>query len=104
VTDESEGHVAMDAPHGREESNMIDNETKESQDRLLEQAIGVLRTRYEIGNGYPGVSSTEAADVVATLESAVHADGTDREEAVALAHHLVDDDKPEASPLWPRSH
>jgi hypothetical protein len=86
---------------------MIDNATRESQDRLLRQAISVVRTRYELGTGYPGVSSGEAADVVVALEAAAHADdadGTDREEALALAHRLVDDDQPEASPLWPRSH
>ncbi|MHC1560736.1 hypothetical protein ACR9E3_17400 [Actinomycetospora sp. C-140] len=86
---------------------MIDSATRESQDRLLEQAVGVLRTRYELGTGYPHVSSAEAEDVVVLLEAAINAsdtDGADRKEAVALAHRLVDNDHPEASPLWPRSH
>jgi hypothetical protein len=85
---------------------MTDNAMRESQDRLLKQAVGVLRARYENGF-YPDVSSDEAESVAGALEAVADAredDGLDRDEAVALAHRLVDDDKPEISPLWPRSH
>jgi hypothetical protein len=84
---------------------MTENAMRESQDRLLKQAVGVLRARYENGF-YPDVSPDEAAGVVGALEAVADArddHGIDRDEAVALAHRLVDDDKPEISPLWPRS-
>ncbi|GAA4756268.1 hypothetical protein [Actinomycetospora chibensis] len=78
---------------------------RESQDNLLKQAAKILRTRYELGKGYADVSSAEAADLVVTLEATASAtnrtDGVDREEAIALAHRLVDDDQPEISPMWP---
>jgi hypothetical protein len=82
---------------------MVDEPSvRESQDELLRQATKILRTRYELGKGYADVSSAEAADLVVALESAVDgADGVDREEAIALAHRLVDNDQPEMSPLWP---
>ena len=80
---------------------------RESQDDLLKQAAKILRTRYELGKGYVDVSSAEAADLVVTLETTASAtnrtDGVDREEAIALAHRLVDDDQPEMSPMWPRA-
>jgi hypothetical protein len=83
---------------------MIDDVTRSSQDDLLRQAAAVLRTRCRFGDGYPGVSPGDAEDVAAVLEAAVDSpggDGTDRDQAVALAHRLVDDDQPESSPLWP---
>ncbi|WP_433026902.1 hypothetical protein [Actinomycetospora sp. CA-053990] len=80
---------------------------RESQDALLKQAAKILRTRYELGKGYVDVSSAEAADLVVTLEATAsdtnRTDGVDREEAIALAHRLVDDDQPEMSPMWPRA-
>jgi hypothetical protein len=79
---------------------------RESQDNLLKQAARILRTRYELGKGYVDVSSAEAADLVVTLEATASANGSDRvdrEEAIALAHRLVDDDQPEMSPMWPRA-
>jgi len=80
---------------------------RESQDDLLKQAAKILRTRYELGKGYDDVSSAEAADLVVALESTASSpggvDGVDREEAIALAHRLVDNDQPEMSPMWPRA-
>ena len=80
---------------------------RESQDDLLKQAARILRTRYELGKGYGDVSSGEAADLVVALEATASAtggaEGVDREEAIALAHRLVDNDQPEMSPMWPRA-
>jgi hypothetical protein len=80
---------------------------RESQDDLLKQAARILRTRYELGKGYVDVSSGEAADLVVALEATASAAngaaGIDREEAIALAHRLVDNDQPEVSPMWPRA-
>lgn len=77
-----------------------------SQDELLRQAAAILRGRYRCGGSYSGLSSTAAAELGSALEivrtGADHADGIDRDEAVALAHRLVDDDQPELSPIWPR--
>lgn len=77
-----------------------------SQNELLRRAVGVLRTRYRCGSGYSGLSSSAAAELSEVLEIMATAtgrpDGTDRDEAIALAHRLVDDDQPELSPLWPR--
>jgi hypothetical protein len=77
-----------------------------SQDELLRQAAAILRGRYRCGGRYSGLSSTAAAELGNALETvrtdADHAGVIDREEAVALAHRLVDDDQPELSPLWPR--
>lgn len=84
---------------------MTEDAMRESQDRLLRQAADLLLVRHANGN-YAGVSSAEAAGIVGALEAAVNADevdGDDRQEAVALAHRLLDDDTPEASPLWPGS-
>ena len=80
---------------------------RESQDDLLKQAAKILRTRYELGKGYVDVSSAEAADLVVALEAvastAPGVDSVDREEAIVLAHRLVDNDQPEMSPMWPRA-
>ena len=77
---------------------------QEGQQTLLRHAAAVVRTRCRNGE-YAGVSSAEADELSSTLESiAATADdraGVDREEAVALAHRLVDDDQPELSPMWP---
>lgn len=85
---------------------MIDQPSvRESQDNLIRQAVRILRTRYELGKGYADVSSAEAADLVVDLESVASstdgAERVDRDEAIALAHRLVDNDHPQASPLWP---
>ena len=77
---------------------------QEGRQTLLLHAAAVVRARCRNG-GYPGVSAADAAELSSTLESvATTADdhgGVDREEAVALAHRLVDDDHPELSPMWP---
>ena len=77
---------------------------QEGQRTLLRHAATVLRSRGERGR-YADVSSAAAAELSDTLESLAATtddqDGVDREEAVALAHRLVDDDHPELSPMWP---
>ncbi|GAA4847280.1 hypothetical protein GCM10023201_43810 [Actinomycetospora corticicola] len=75
----------------------------EGRQTLLRHAATVVRTRGERG-GYAGVSPADAAELSSTLESIAATaddDGVDHEEAVALAHRLVDDDHPELSPMWP---
>ena len=77
---------------------------QEGEQTLLRHAAAVVRARGDRG-GYAGVSPADAAELCSTLESiaatADDHDGVDREEAVALAHRLVDDDHPELSPMWP---
>lgn len=77
---------------------------QEGEQTLLRHAAAVVRARCRNG-GYAGVSPAEADDLCSTLEyvAAIADDhvGVDREEAVALAHRLVDDDQPELSPMWP---
>lgn len=77
---------------------------QEGEQTLLRHAAAVVRARCRNG-GYAGVSPAAADELSSTLESvAATADdhgGVDREEAVALAHRLVDDDHPELSPMWP---
>lgn len=76
---------------------------QEGRQTLLRHAAAVVRTRGERG-GYAGVSPADAAELSSTLESIAATaddDGVDQEEAVALAHRLVDDDHPELSPMWP---
>lgn len=76
----------------------------EGQETLLRHAAEVVRARSRSGD-YAGVSPVAAAELSSTLEAvAAVADdphGVDREEAVALAHRVVDDDHPELSPMWP---
>jgi hypothetical protein len=77
----------------------------ESEDDLLRQAVALLQTRYERSSGYTDLSPTAVTELSNILEAVAVAEedvkGVDREEAVALAHRLVDDDHPELSPLWP---
>jgi len=77
------------------------------QDELLLQAVEVLRRRYEEGGRYgelPPFAAAELGDVLAGIATAQRApEGVDRDEALALAHRLVDDDHPELSPMWPES-
>lgn len=79
--------------------------TRGSQDELLRQAVVVLKTKYERQTAYTSLSPTAAAELSNALEAVALAEddleGVDREEAIALAHRLVDDDNPELSPLWP---
>lgn len=78
-----------------------------TQDELLLQAVAVLRRRYEEGDRHaelPPSAAAELGDVLARLTTAGHApEGVDRDEALSLAHRLIDDDHPEASPMWPRT-
>ncbi|MDT7746021.1 MAG: hypothetical protein QOE59_5099 [Actinomycetota bacterium] len=77
-----------------------------SEDDLLRQAVALLQTRYERGTAYTDLSSTAVAELSSTLEAVAVGEGDvvggDRQEAVALAHRLMDDDHPELSPMWPR--
>jgi len=77
---------------------------QEGRQTLLRHAAAVVRARGERG-GYAGVSPEDAAELSSTLESiaatAHDDDGVDGDEAVALAHRLIDDDQPELSPMWP---
>lgn len=76
-----------------------------TQDELLLQAAAVLRRRYEEGERHaelPPLAAAELGDVLAGLVTAQHApEGVDRDEALSLAHRLIDDDHPELSPMWP---
>ncbi len=73
---------------------------------LLLDAAGVLRRRYVRGVG-DGESVSPAAaeglsdflEGIARSEPALHE--ADLNEAIALAHRLIDDDHPEHSRLWP---
>jgi hypothetical protein len=78
------------------------------QDELLLQAVTVLRRRYEEGGDRWGVlppsATAELGDTLSGLATAPQVpEGVDRDEALALAHRLMDDDHPELSPMWPRS-
>jgi hypothetical protein len=81
------------------------NEQLESEVDLLRHAVALLQSRYERGSGYTDLSSDAVTELSNALEAvAVGEDdvkGVDREEAIALAHRLVDDDNPELSPMWP---
>ena len=79
--------------------------TRETEKGLLQQAVLVLRMRYERGNSYTDLSPTAAAELENALNGVAMAeddlDDVDRGEAIALAHRLIDDDHPELSPIWP---
>jgi hypothetical protein len=81
------------------------NEQLESEVDLLRHAVALLQSRYERGSDYTDLSSDAVTELSNALEAvAVGEDdvkGVDREEAIALAHRLVDDDNPELSPMWP---
>jgi hypothetical protein len=70
------------------------------------QAASVIRLRY-VDCGHDGLSpamATELADVFEKLANGDPAvDQIDPNEAIALAHRLLDDDHPEHSRLWPRT-
>ena len=78
-----------------------------SQDELLLQAVAVLQTRYERYGAYDHLSPDATLELSSVLEGVAAAEhpleGVDREEAIALAHRLVDNDQPELSPMWPRA-
>lgn len=77
---------------------------QDGEQTLLRHAAAVVRARYRSGE-YAGVSAAAADELSGALESVAGTaggqGGVDREEAVALAHRLVDDDHPELSPMWP---
>jgi hypothetical protein len=76
-----------------------------SEVELLRHAVALLQSRHERGSGYEDLSPTAVAELSNTLEAVATAEddleGGDRQEAIALAHRLVDDDHPELSPMWP---
>lgn len=79
-----------------------------NQDELLLQAVAVLRRRYEEGGDryadLPPSAAAELGDLLAGIATAQQLpEGVDRDEALALAHRLMDDDHPELSPMWPES-
>ncbi|MFC7345082.1 hypothetical protein [Saccharopolyspora griseoalba] len=83
-----------------------ETELREAQRSLLRDAAAVVRRRYArnaggdrslppalaegLANFFEGVSRCEAPS-----------HDVDRDEAIALAHRLIDDDHPERSRLWP---
>ena len=72
---------------------------------LLTQAVLALRRRCRQRGNYRGLS-TEACDQLGdTLTVLVTGSPSevrvDRAEALSLAHRILDDDHPEASPMWP---
>lgn len=78
----------------------------EAQRCLLLDAAAVMRRRY--GRGIDGditMSPTAAERLAAVFEGIARAepalDKADRNEAIALAHRLIDDDHPEHSRMWP---
>ena len=52
---------------------MTDQSSVEESGRPVEAGGEILRTRYELGEGYVDVSSAEAADLVVTLEATASA-------------------------------
>ncbi|TNC19400.1 hypothetical protein [Amycolatopsis alkalitolerans] len=74
---------------------------------LLLQAAGILRLRY-VQCRRDTTLSPAAADELATVFEGIalnHSDfdQIDPNEAIALAHRLIDDDHPELSGMWPRT-
>lgn len=81
-----------------------DADLREAQRNLLLDAAAVMRRRHVRGSD--GSTSPSAAEALANVlegvarsEPALHQ--IDRDEAIALAHRLVDDDHPEISRMWP---
>jgi hypothetical protein len=74
---------------------------------LLLQAAGVLRLRYVQCRQDTSLSpstANELADVFEGVAKGYSAfDQIDPNEAIALAHRLIDDDHPELSRMWPRT-
>ncbi|MEV4649732.1 hypothetical protein [Saccharopolyspora sp. NPDC049357] len=85
-------------------SSHDDADLRAAQSNLLLDAAAVMRRRYVRGND--GGTSPNAAEALANvLEGVARAEPAlhqiDRDEAIALAHRLVDDDHPELSRMWP---
>jgi hypothetical protein len=73
---------------------------------LLLQAAGVLRMRYVHCSRDTTLSPATATELANVFESVANGDPAfdevDPNEAIALAHRLIDDDHPELSRMWPR--
>lgn len=74
---------------------------------LMLQAAGVLRMRYVHCGRDDGLSPAAANELADVFESLSYGDPAfdqiEPNEAIALAHRLLDDDHPELSRLWPRT-
>ena len=72
---------------------------------LLRLAAGVLRMRSAHFSRDTGLSPAAADRLANVLEGVAEGhsafDQIDPDEAIALAHRLVDDDHPELSGMWP---
>lgn len=81
------------------------SDVRRTQDELLLQAVSVLQRRYVEGDPHPDLPSVAASELSGRLSDLATGrpvpSGVDRDEALALAHRLIDDDHPEFSPLWP---
>ncbi|WP_145736146.1 hypothetical protein [Saccharopolyspora dendranthemae] len=79
-------------------------ELLEAQRCLLLDAATVMRRRYA-RSGEVVMSPSTAEALATVLEGIARSEPAlqriDRDEAIALAHRLVDDDHPETSRLWP---
>lgn len=78
----------------------------EAQRALLLDAASLVRRRYVRAAGGDHSLAPEAAERLANIfEGMARAepalDKLDRDEAIALAHRLIDDDHPEDSRMWP---
>jgi hypothetical protein len=73
---------------------------------LMLQAASVLRMRYVRCGRDEGLSPAAADELAGVFESLSYGDPAfdqiDPNEAIALAHRLLDDDHPELSRLWPQ--
>lgn len=74
---------------------------------LLLQAAGVLRLRYVHYGQDTTLSPIAAIDLANAFEALAQGDPEfdqiDPNEAIALAHRLIDNDHPELSRMWPRT-
>jgi hypothetical protein len=68
---------------------------------LLVLAAGVLSRRQVLGR-LPELTPAQAGGLVDLLLDLADRCDAPCPEAIALAHRIVDDDAPQASPLWPR--
>ncbi|PXY18858.1 hypothetical protein [Prauserella muralis] len=74
---------------------------------LLLQAARVLRMRYVECRRDTSLSPAVANELAEVFEGVAKGDSAfdqiDPNEAIALAHRLIDDDHPELSRMWPRT-
>ena len=74
---------------------------------LLMQAAGVLRMRYVRRRRDTSLSPAAAGDLADVFEGIANGhpdfDQIDPNEAIALAHRVIDDDHPELSRMWPKT-